>query len=95
MSQNQRELRVVFLGKAPAKIDRANLVIEGGQRITGLRATHLRVYRLDDPDLDDNMVVTVDRPGDFSTYTIRVVEADQQGLPILRKYGPAAFCTPQ
>jgi len=87
VSQNQQDLRVVFLGKAPEKLVLANVVIEGGQRISGIRVKNLRVYRLDDPDVDDYMVVTVDRPGDFSTYTICVVEADKQGLPVSRGDG--------
>lgn len=89
VSQSQLDLRVTFLGKAPAKIESANIVIEGGQRITGIRVKDLRVFRIDDPDLDDYMVVSVDRPGDFSTYTLRVVEADENGLPILQGDGQA------
>ena len=85
VSQNQLDLRVVFLGKAPERLDLANVVVEGGQRISGIRAKNVRVYRLDDPDVDDYMVVTVDRAGDFSTYTLCIVEADKQGLPIFRE----------
>jgi hypothetical protein len=84
VSQSQMDLRVTFLGKAPARIDSPNVVIEGGQRITGIRVKNLRVFRIDDPDLDDYMVVTVDHSGDFSTYTLRVVEADENGLPVFR-----------
>ena len=81
VSENQLILEVVFLGKAPAKIEKANIVIRGGQRITGITATNLRVTRSKDPDLDDHMEVTVNRPGDFSIYTLSLVKLDASGTP--------------
>ena len=35
----------------------------------------------DDPELDDCMIVRLDKPGDFSTYTLRLV-----GLPEIDPY---------
>lgn len=84
VSDDQLELRVVFLGKAPEKLSRENIVIEGGQRISGIRVVDLQVDRVEDEELDDSMVVTVDRPGDFSTYMLCVVEVDEKGQPVLR-----------
>ena len=70
---------MTFLGKAPAAITRDNVQIDGGRRVTG-------IHVVEDPELlpagdsegDDRMVVRVDKEGDFSTYTLRMVE---QGSP--------------
>lgn len=71
---DQRTLTVFFLGKAPVILDRTNVRIEGGSRIRGIRVEQVDVHHYEGPELDDYMVVTVDRPGDFSTYTLGVVE---------------------
>ena len=76
VSDDQRTLTVYFLGKAPESIEKENVRVEGGRRIRGIQVVDLRVHREDDPDLDDRMDVVVDRPGDFSTYTLRVVEVE-------------------
>jgi hypothetical protein len=82
VSDDQYTLTVYFLGKAPEKINdeerikKGNVRIEGGRRIRDVRVVDLRVHRRDAPDLDDWMEVVVDRPGDFSTYTLRVVELE-------------------
>ena len=75
----QTDLTVTFLGKAPPKIERRNLSIAGGARITGIAVTGLRVVRQKDPTLDDTLEVTVDRPGDFSTYRLSLVKLDENG----------------
>ena len=81
VSDDQLSLHVWFLGKAPASIRRENVRIQGGRRIRDIRVTDLRVNRRADPGLDDSLEVTVDRPGDFSTYTLRLVQLDEQGRP--------------
>lgn len=81
-----RTLTVTFLGRAPEGLTPANVRIDGGRRITGIRVLDVTVERADDPDLDDRMHVTVDRPGDTSTYTLRVVEAGPHGRPGTRPY---------
>jgi predicted phage baseplate assembly protein len=77
VSDDQYTLTVYFLGKAPARIRKENVSIEGGRRIRGIRVVDLRVHREEDPDLDDRMEVVVDRPGDFSTYILRVVKVER------------------
>src|SRR5713101_6098633 len=70
-------LCVYFLGKAPEhKIEPKNVRIEGGRRILGrdLRVIGTEVQRRDDPELDDSLIITVDKSGDFSSYTLRLVE---------------------
>jgi hypothetical protein len=73
----QTTLEVFFLGKAPPKFAAQNVTVTGGRPV---RVTSIRVYRQDDPALDDWMEVSVDRPGDFSPYALAVVKLDDHGL---------------
>ncbi len=81
VSDDQLTLEVFFLGKAPKKIEKENIRIEGGRRIRDVRVLDLRVQRQMDPTLDDVMEVRVNKSGDFSTYTLRVVALDEKGHP--------------
>jgi len=83
VSCDQKELSVYFLGKAPSwKITEANLRIDGGQRVRGIRVISVDIERSDDEGIDDVMHVRVDRPGDFSTYTLCMVRLDpESGRP--------------
>ena len=81
VSEDQRTLTVYFLGKAPEEIEKENVCIEGGRRVNDIRVIDLQMYREDEPDLDDWMSVDLNRSGDFSTYTLRVVELDEEGQP--------------
>src|SRR5262249_23134630 len=81
LSDDQRTLHVWFLGKAPAAIRKENALIQGGRRVRDIRVIDLRVNRRADPGLDDSLEVTVDRPGDFSTYTLTLVRLDEHGRP--------------
>ncbi len=84
VGEDQRTLTVHFLGKAPTvpqRIDKNNVLIEGGRRIRDIRVVSAEVECLDDPELDDTLEVVVDRAGDFSTYHLRIVERDAQGRP--------------
>jgi hypothetical protein len=55
--------------------------IKGGRRIRDIRVVDFDVHRQEDPELDDCMVITVDQPGDFSPYTLRLVALDERGHP--------------
>ncbi len=95
VSDDQRTLIVYFLGKAPESIAKENVRILGGRRITGIQAIGVEIERQDDPELDDCMHVTVDRPGDFSTYSLCLLELDEKGLPTdrpLRNFDPRYAC---
>lgn len=81
VSEDQLTLTVYFLGKAPADLDKANLRISGGLRITGITVLSIDIQREEDPERDDCMQVSVDRYGDFSSYSLSVVERDEQGRP--------------
>lgn len=89
VSDDQCTLQVYFLGKAPEKaIEEVNVRIEGGRRITRIHVIDVDLHRDDDPERDDYMTVTVDTPGDFSTYTLRLVELDghDHGHPKHRRF---------
>ena len=75
VDERQRVLTVFFLGKAPAEIRKDNVRIEGGARIRDIRVVKIRLCRIDDPERDDCLKVFVDKPGDFSTYTLKLVNA--------------------
>lgn len=73
--ERQRTLRVAFLKSAPANLTPANVAIIGGERITGLR--------VDAVSYDgDVIVVHVNAPGDFSTYTLRLIQSDGSDEPL-------------
>ena len=78
---DQRALRVFFLGKAPAQFETENLLLTGGRRIRDLHITDLRVVRQKDSSLDDYLEVEVDKAGDFSPYTLNAIEVDDKGKP--------------
>jgi hypothetical protein len=91
ISEDQLTLRVFFLAKAPDPISKNNVVISGGRRVTGIKATHIDVCRSAGKDLDDCLMITVDKPGDFSDYTLRFVETDKRNRPTdqpLRGFDP-------
>jgi hypothetical protein len=80
----RRTLTVHLLGKAPRgahKLGRKNVLIEGGRRIRDIQVVSATPSFSNDPEFDDTMEVVVDRAGDFSTYTLRLVEPDSQGRP--------------
>jgi hypothetical protein len=81
VSRDQKRLTIFFLGKAPEEIAKENVVVEGGRRASAIEVTRIELRRADDPELDDHMQVWVAQPGDFSTYTLRLVEADERGRP--------------
>jgi hypothetical protein len=91
-----RILTVFFLGKAPQawweKDEQGNpklklndflpyLRVEGGRRIRGLKVEGvLELQHNEMAELDDYIKIKLDRAGDFSTYTLRVVDGrDKQG----------------
>ncbi|HTU76784.1 MAG TPA: putative baseplate assembly protein [Trebonia sp.] len=82
-----RTLVVTFLGKAPRderdrhRIGHHNIRIDGGRRITSIRAVEVDPRFSDDPERDDQMIVRVDRTGDDSEYTLSVVAQGPDGRP--------------
>lgn len=81
---SQRVLEVFFLGRAPAKLEAANIRIAGGRKIRDINVTGLKVVRQRDRSLDDYMEVSLDKYGDFSIYTLSLVALDKDGRPTER-----------
>lgn len=79
VSADQRTLTVSLLGKAPAQLGKDHVVIDGGRRIRHLRVLSVVTTVSDDPERDDTLELVVDRAGDFSTYTLRMVERAEEG----------------
>ena len=75
----QRTLHVYFLGKLPGELHKKSpgpdkyLRIEGGRRVTDIQITDVEPMADPDPEKDDFLVVKLDKPGDFSTYTLRLI----------------------
>ncbi|MBK8096622.1 MAG: putative baseplate assembly protein [Planctomycetes bacterium] len=87
-SADQRTLAVTFLAPLPGEVGgvpaapalgQEQIVIEGGQRITGIRLTAPPVAS------GNVLTVTVDRAGDFSSYRLRLVAGAGSAEP------PAGF----
>jgi hypothetical protein len=81
VAASQRTLSVYFFGAAPKNLAPANIRIDGGRRITGIKATGVAAAPSDDDTGGRCLRVTLDRYGDFSTYTLRLVETmrDEDG----------------
>jgi hypothetical protein len=93
VSDDQLTITAYFLGKLPRRLrrERSKLMqhvqLEGGRRIRDVRIVAVEPVYDRDPERDDYLVVRVDKPGDFSTYTLRLV-----GIPeIDRRYDHVDF----
>ena len=81
VGEDGRTLTVRFVGKAPARLAERHVRIEGGRRIRNLRVVDLEVHRHPDRR-SDTMTLRLDRQGDFSTYTLRMVRRDRDDGPV-------------
>ncbi|HEY4459243.1 MAG TPA: putative baseplate assembly protein [Pseudonocardiaceae bacterium] len=79
-------LTVTLFGKAPHHLHARNLRVDGGERITGIVVTDVRVTRDDDPELPDLLRVKLNKFGDLSAYTLSIVEPGPNGKPGTRPY---------
>jgi hypothetical protein len=70
-ADRQRTLLVRFVNAPAPALSPVNLQLDGGERIVGIRVTGCAV------DANDSHVlrVAVDQPGDYSRYTLRVIQA--------------------
>ena len=80
---DQTTLEVVFVHNLPGEADgvpsapaleERNVVVEGGVRITGIHVTNV-------VSSGNVLTVTVDAPGDFSTYVLRLRSSDTDESP--------------
>ncbi|MGM1062643.1 putative baseplate assembly protein [Saccharothrix sp. Mg75] len=81
VSDDGRTLTVTFIGRAPRGLGAENIRVDGGRRVRGIVATSVELVDEEDPELDDRLLVGVDRVGDSSTYRLSVVEPDEHGFP--------------
>jgi predicted phage baseplate assembly protein len=71
------------LGEARERITEENVLVKGGRRITDIKVLDIDLCIQEDPERDDCMQVWLDKYGDFSTYTLCLVEVDEHKRPIL------------
>jgi len=77
--EDQSIIFVYFLGKLPPELAENKpgieryLKIEGGERVTDIRIKDIDPIVSSDEETDDYLEVTLNKYGDFSTYTVRMV----------------------
>lgn len=75
-------LHLYFLARAP-RVKAANIVVSGGRRVTDIAVSGQPEFcPADDPRKDDCLRVWLNKPGDASTYTVCLVDADEKGRPL-------------
>jgi hypothetical protein len=77
----QTELCVHLFRNVPEGLTAANLRIRGGQRVRNIHVLGLRVEGGEDSEAEACFCITVDQPGDFSTYKLCIVALDEDGRP--------------
>ncbi len=90
VDEKQTVITVYFLNKAPRNVNAENVRITGGVRLRDISVLGVQLCEVEDPERDDCMRVEVERPGDFSTYTLHLVNAPdgQPGLSPLEGFDP-------
>jgi hypothetical protein len=83
-----RTLTVFLLAKLenPKAFTARNFVIHGGERVRDVQITDVKSCVSPDPRIDDCLVLTFDKPGDYSTYTLCIVALDADGRPTDEPY---------
>lgn len=81
VSQDQMTLTLYFLDKAPEGLTEKHIRISGGRRIRDIQITDYWECIKEDPEQDDCVNIAVNEPGDFSTYTLCLLELDEDGRP--------------
>ncbi|MBA3942931.1 MAG: putative baseplate assembly protein [Herpetosiphonaceae bacterium] len=69
-------LDVHLFEPAPSSLNEDNIQITGGRRVRDIRVTELRLGTCNDQEQPDCMQIRVDKEGDFSTYTLSLVEKE-------------------
>jgi hypothetical protein len=83
VSNDQLTLTAFFLGKLPPELSEKKpdlekfLRLEGGQRVTDIQITRVEPVVDPDPEKDDQLVITLEKYGDFSTYTLSLVGVEK------------------
>lgn len=76
------QLKVYLLGKVPGlQLDASNVRIEGGRQDCAIPVKKVELRPCGSSTVDDYLLVTVDRPGDYSSvYTLRVVQRNKKNV---------------
>ena len=84
----KQKLTVYLLAKLenPDDLTPKHFLIHGGQRGREVRIIKVKVCTPPDPRIDDCIELTFDKPGDYSTYTLCIVELDEDRHPTGRPY---------
>jgi hypothetical protein len=94
VSADQTSLCVHLFGEVPQEIETANVKIEGGRRVRNIQVVSVYPEHEEDPELGECLRVNLDKRGDFSTYKLCLVEAEQ-GRPTnqpLKGFDPRYSC---
>ncbi len=86
VSADQRTLTVLFFGNAPQGLEPDNFRIDGGRHVTGIVVESVHDCADQDPETADCVQLTVDGPGDHSTYRLCIVEKGPHGRPGVEPY---------
>lgn len=89
VSENQLELKVFLLDKVQSALAtelrkpnaKKRVLIQGGRRIRDIAVTDIVLETPQSENEDDRFVINVNKFGDFSTYTLRLVELDESDHP--------------
>jgi hypothetical protein len=74
-------LTIYLLRRAPDDIAVQNVIIEGPAQSRPIKVTELQMCSVEDAAQEDCFRVTLNRPGDLSQYTLRLVELSPTGEP--------------
>lgn len=93
-AEDPRLFRLFFLGKAPRGVGRYNVRIEGGVRVRDVGVADVALCATEGLDEDDCMRVWTDKVGDWSSYTLCLVnaEGDRPGREPLDGLDPRFSC---
>ncbi|MEU2832873.1 putative baseplate assembly protein [Streptomyces lavendulae] len=85
VDESRTRLAVAFFGPVPGELGPANFRVEGGVAARDLRVVSVEGYPGRGEDAEGEppgrVLLRVDRPGDVSTYRLRVVRTDAAGRP--------------
>lgn len=81
VSESQVLLCVHLFGEVPKHLSVANVLIDGGRRVRDIQIKSVYPDKEEDDELGECLRVEVDRAGDFSTYTLRLIDVDETGRP--------------
>ena len=86
VGQGGRQLTVLFLEHAPEGLSHHNIRIDAPAGAPPVRAVSVRRSAGEERDLEDRLIVSLDRPGSSGRYRLSIVEPGRGGLPGVGPY---------